>query len=130
MKNSIIRNNPAAARQMELWLAELPAVHGHIQHGLRPVVIVSNDTANASSSTVTVVPLTSNRRKTTQKTHVCLSGYGLSVTSIAQCEQVMTLDKSCLLRRLGEVSRLFDRLSLQHALALQLGIELQVNLAA
>ena len=96
----------------------------------RPVVIVSNDVANNYSPIVTAVPLTSNRKAATLPTHVCLRGYGLAATSIAKCEQVMALDKSCLIRRLGEVSDWYDRLAIQHALAEQLGIELQVNLAA
>lgn len=130
MKNSNLTVTPDFARSMEIWLAELPAVPGHVQHGVRPVVIVSNDVGNTFSPVVTVVPLTSNRKKSTQPTHVCLCGCGLSVTSIAQCEQVMALDKSCLLHRMGEVSQWFDRLAIQHALAVQLGIDLQVNLAA
>ena len=101
-----------------------------MQHGLRPVVIVSNDAANAASPVITVVPLTSNRKKTSQPTHVCLRGYGLSVTSIVQCEQIMALDKRYLVRRIGEVGHWYDRLAIQHALAVQLGIELHVNLAA
>ena len=30
---------------MELWLANLPVIPGYVQHGTRPVVIVSNDVA-------------------------------------------------------------------------------------
>ena len=115
-----------AIHTMELWLANLPVTPGHVQHGTRPVVIVSNDVAN----NVTAVPLTSNRKAATLPTHVCLRGYGLAATSIATSEQVMALDRSCLIRRLGEVSDWYDRLAIQHALAEQLGIELQVNLAA
>ena len=91
-----------AIHTMELWLANLPVTPGHVQHGTRPVVIVSNDVANNFSPIVTAVPLTSNRKAATLPTHVCLRGYGLAATSIA----------------------------IQHALAEQLGIELQVNLAA
>ena len=119
-----------AIHTMELWLANLPVTPGHVQHGTRPVVIVSNDVANNYSPIVTAVPLTSNHKAATLPTHVCLRGYGLAATSIAKCEQVMALDKSCLIRRLGEVSDWYDRLAIQHALAEQLGIELQVNLAA
>lgn len=119
-----------AIHTMELWLADLPVVPGHVQHGVRPVVIVSNDIANNFSPIVTVVPLTTNRKASTLPTHVCLRGYGLSATSIAKCEHIMALDKSCLIRRMGEVSDWYDRLAIQHALAEQLGIELQVNLAA
>ena len=100
------------------------------RQGTRPVVIVSNDIANNFSPIVTVVPLTTNRKASTLPTHVCLRGYVLSATSIAKCEHVMALDQSRLIRRLGEVSDWYDRLAIQHALAEQLGIELQVNLAA
>ena len=110
-----------AIHTMELWLANLPVVPGHVQHGTRPVVIVSNDIANNFSPIVTVVPLTTNRKAATLPTHVCLRGYGLAATSIAKCEQVMALDKSCLIRRLGEVSDWYDRLAIQHALAEQFG---------
>ena len=37
-----------AIHTMELWLADLPVVPGHVQHGTRPVVIVSNDIATTS----------------------------------------------------------------------------------
>lgn len=113
---------------MEIWLAKLPVVPGHVLHGTRPVIIVSND--NAHGQTITIVPLTSNLKTATMPTHVCLQGYGLAVTSVAKCEHVMALDKSCLIRRVGEVSDWYDRLAIQHALAEQLGIELQVCLAA
>ena len=46
------------------------------------------------------------------------------------CEQMMPLDKSCLLRHIGTVYGWYDRLAIQHALATQLGIDLCVNLAA
>ena len=58
-----------------------------------------------------------------------LQGYGLSSGSIAMCEQIMSLDKSCLLRRIGTVYDWYDRLTIQHALATQLGIDLCTNLA-
>ena len=116
-------------RRMELWLASLPAVPGHVQHGTRPVVIVSNDLGNTSSPVVSVVPCTTQRHKPALPTHVYLRGYGLSSGSIAMCEQVMPLDKSCLLQRIGTVHGWYDRLAMQHALAIQLGIDLCINLA-
>ena len=130
MKDSTCIPNFASIRYMDLWLADLPAVPGHVKHGVRPVLVVSNDDFNASSPTLTVVPLTSQRRTLTQPTHVCLRGYGLSVISVAQCEQVMTLDRSCFIRQLGRVANGWDRLAIQHGLARHLGIALCVNLAA
>ena len=58
-----------------------------------------------------------------------LQGYGLSSGSIAMCEQIMSLDKSGLLRRIGTVYGWYDQLAIQHALATQLGIDLCTNLA-
>ena len=75
-------------------------------------------------------PCTTQRHKPALPTHVYLRGYGLSSGSIAMCEQVMPLDKSCLLRHIGTVYGWYDRLAIQHALATQLGIDLCINLAA
>ena len=80
-------------RRMELWWAALPTVPGHVQHGTRPVVIVSNDLSNTYSPVVSVVPCTTQRRKPTLPTHVYLRGYGLSSGSIAMCKQVMPLGR-------------------------------------
>ena len=84
----------------------------------------------ASSPVGSVVPCTTQRHKPALPTHVYLRGYGLSSGSIAMCEQVMPLDKSCLLRHIGTVYGWYDRLAIQHALATQLGIDLCINLAA
>ena len=119
-----------AIHTMELWLANLPVTPGHVQHGTRPVVIVSNDVANNFSPIVTAVPLTSNRKAATLPTHVCLCGYGLAAASIALCEQVMAVDKTRLVRRMGMVYKAYDRMALRHALAIQLGMENHKEIAA
>ena len=37
-------------RKYDIWLADLPAVpESHVQSGVRPVIVVSNDIANAFS---------------------------------------------------------------------------------
>lgn len=110
-------------KQYELWLSNIPASeNSHVQHGYRPVLIVSNDTANTHSPVVTVVPLTSKLSKHHLPTHVVLHEQGLNKNSIALCEQIITLDKSHLLRRIGYVYKSFDRLAIYHALAVQLGM--------
>ena len=115
-------------KRVEIWLANLPAVeNSHIQYGCRPVVIVSNDAANANSPVVTVGPLTSQRHKVHLPTHVYLDGQGLKGASIALCEQIMPLDKHCLLRRLGIIYKPFDRLAICHSLATQLGLEIRMK---
>lgn len=108
-------------KRFEIWLANLPKLeNSHIQCGSRPVVIVSNDAANANSPVITVVPLTSQRHKLAMPTHVYLRGQGLERDSIALCEQVMAVDKRRLTRRIGSVHDPFDQLAMHHALAIQL----------
>ncbi|WP_458398090.1 type II toxin-antitoxin system PemK/MazF family toxin [Anaerotignum sp.] len=110
-------------KQYELWLGNLPASEGsHVQRGYRPVLIVSNDAANTNSPVVTVVPLTSKLNKQHLPTHVFLQEQGLDKNSIALCEQIITLDKSQLLRRIGYIYKSFDRLAIYYALAIQLGM--------
>lgn len=107
-------------KRYEIWLADISAVKdSHVIRGRRPVIIVSNDAVNAGSSIVTVVPLTSKTAKDALPTHVFLSGQGLDCGSLALCDQVMPLDKSRCLRRIGYVYKPFDRLALLHALAVQ-----------
>lgn len=120
-----------AVSQYEIWLADIPVMeNSHIQNGRRPVVIVSNDLANANSPVVTVVPLTARLYKLHLPTHVYLWGQGLDRASIALCEQVMALDKPRLLRRVGVIDKSFDRLSICHALSIQLGLDNQMKIAA
>ena len=108
--------------QFEIWLASLPAVGGSVQSGMRPVVIVSNNAANKFSPVITAVPLTSNLRKTVLPTHVLLRESGLKSPSLALCEQILSVDKSCLVKCIGSVENLFVRLAIRHALLVQLDL--------
>lgn len=80
---------------------------GSEQHGLRPAVVLQNDTGNQCSPTVLVAPLSSRCAKRLP-THVFLSRYStpLKADSIALLEQVRVIDKTRLLQSLG---RLPDR---------------------
>ena len=71
---------------------------------------------------VTVIPLTSNRKKGQLPTHVFISNAGLSCSSIALCEQVQSLDKSRMLKKLGQVTNPFTIRAVEYAVALQLGL--------
>lgn len=108
-------------KRYEIWMAEIPASKdSHVQSGRRPVIIVSNDLANTHSPVITVVPLTAKMNKPHLPTHVYLRGQGLDRSSLALCEQVMSLDKTRCLHRVGYVYKPYERLALQHALAVQL----------
>ena len=90
----------------DIYRANLDPVLGSEQGGTRPVVIVQNNRGNQSSPTVIVAPITSQRKKLTQKTHVAVNPPegGLKYPSLILCEQLRTLEKSRLSRYLGTLS--------------------------
>lgn len=86
-------------------MAGLDPVVGSEQGGTRPVVIVQNDTGNLFAPTVIVIPLTGSPHKPSLPTHapIPLGEAGLWRASTALCEQVRTLEKSRLTRKLGTI---------------------------
>lgn len=107
----------------QIWKAELPAIEGsRVQWGYRPVIIVSNDLANAYSPVVTVIPLTSRKEKKHLRTHVHLKNDGLTTESLALCEQILTIDKSRLRRFVGVIRDPADRAAIHRAMSVQLGM--------
>lgn len=109
--------------QFDIWLANLPTMEGsRVIRGLHPVIVVSNDTVNQCSPVITVVPLTSKLKRLSMPTHVVIRDQGLLCDSVALCEQIMSLDKNCLKRRVGYVHRTFDRYALAQGISVQLGL--------
>ncbi|MPN37551.1 Endoribonuclease EndoA [bioreactor metagenome] len=79
---------------------------GSEQGGVRPVLIIQNDTGNRYSPTVIAAAITSQTGKTRLPTHIELpttESYGLTRDSVVLLEQVRTLDKKRLRERMGHV---------------------------
>ena len=132
MNNNIKYLNPqkpmtaagVGCTRLELWLVDLPKPSDdtHVQYGVRPAIVISNDAANENSPVVSVIPLTSNRKKGQLPTHVFISNPGLTCSSIALCEQIHTLDKSRRLKKLGQITNPFTIRAVEYGLAVQLGL--------
>ena len=93
---------------------------GSEQQGGRPVIVVSNETCNKFSPTVTVVPLTSKDKKPLP-THVELNIEGLPVYGTILCEQVQTVSHYRLGNYVGDVDERIMR-KIENALCVQLDI--------
>ena len=123
MKNR--KNHPQKTRDakpFEIWIAQLPARKGCCTKcGRRPVVVISAE-AYATLSHVSVIPLTKNLTARQLPTHVLLCSRFLDRPSRALCEQVTTVEKPHLIRRIGYVEEPFDRFALRRALALHLNL--------
>ena len=91
----------------ELYYADLSPVIGSEQGGVRPILIVQNDTGNKYSPTIIAAAVTSQLGKAKLPTHIELSAneFGLNKDSVILLEQIRTLDKRRLKERIGELSQ-------------------------
>ena len=89
----------------EIWLAELSPVRGSEQAGTRPVLVMQTNAINRFTTTVLVIPFTTNLRRASLPSCIQVSAGegGLSSESVALCHQLRVLDKTRLTKRLGEV---------------------------
>ncbi len=106
----------------ELYYADLSPVVGSEQGGVRPILIVQNDTGNKYSPTIIAAAITSQINKAKLPTHIELNAneFGLSKDSVILLEQIRTLDKRRLKERIGVLSPLTMR-KVNTALLISLG---------
>ena len=92
-------------RRGDIYYADLSPVVGSEQGGMRPVLIIQNDTGNRHSPTVIAAAITSQTGKANLPTHITLAARscGLTRESVILLEQVRTLDKSRLRERMGRL---------------------------
>lgn len=90
----------------DIFYANLNPTVGSEQDGIRPVLVVQNNKGNRFSPTIVIIPITSSLSKTSLPTHIELENtVGLDKKSIALVEQIRTLDKKRLLRKITCVSQ-------------------------
>ena len=89
----------------DLFYADLSVGVGSEQSGIRPVVI-QNDSGNRFSTTIIISPLTSSKKKNIPTHTFIKSRDDLKENSIALLEQMRTIDKSRLIRKIGELTPL------------------------
>ena len=92
-----------AVSRGEVWMADLAPTIGSEQSGIRPVLVVQTDRANAHSPHTIIVPFTTRIRQRILPSHVlCSIGEGgLTQDSVALCEQIRAIDLVRLIRQLG-----------------------------
>lgn len=90
----------------DLFYADLSVGVGSEQSGIRPVVVIQNDSGNRFSTTIIISPLTSSKKKNIPTHTFIKSRDDLKENSIALLEQMRTIDKSRLIRKIGELTPL------------------------
>ena len=95
----------STVKRGDIYYADLSPVVGSEQGGMRPVLVVQNDTGNKHSPTVIAAAITSQTGKAKLPTHIELNAQsvGLSRDSVILLEQIRTIDKSRLRERMGKL---------------------------
>ena len=97
--------NPARG---DIYLANLEPVKGTETEGTsRPVLIVQNNSITKNFLTIIGIPFTKNLDRSKLPSTVLIkkdTTNRLAVDSVLLCHQIRTLDKSRLVKRLGQIS--------------------------
>ena len=115
--------NRNMVKRGDIYYADLSPVVGSEQGGMRPVLIVQNDTGNRHSPTVIAAAITSQTGKARLPTHIELSArsVGLNRDSVILLEQIRTIDKSRLRERMGKLDEQ-TMSAVDNALAVSFGL--------
>ena len=105
----------------EVYYAELSPVIGSEQGGIRPVLILQNNTGNRHSPTTIIAPITSVQKKSSLPTHIVIDYDFLESVSVVLLEQIRTIDKERLSDCLGRIS-VQDMQRVEAAMAVSLGM--------
>lgn len=107
----------------DMFYADLSPVVGSEQGGVRPVLVVQNNTGNKFSPTVIVSAITAQINKAKLPTHVEIDSkkYGLQKDSVILLEQIRTIDKKRLREKIGHLDEKLMEL-VDEALLISLGL--------
>lgn len=107
----------------DIYYANLEPHLGSEQGGIRPVVVVQNNTANCYSPNLIVAPVTSNTaKKPDHQAHVLVdSNRAFLQPSMILAESVQTISKGRLIRPMGRLS-IPELIRLNYALLYQLDL--------
>lgn len=106
----------------ELYYADLDPVEGSEQGGVRPVLIIQNDTGNKFSTTTIIAPISSYKHNKKEiPTHYILNRV-LENKSFVLMEQIRVIDKMRLIRYLGKLKD-NEMDQIDEMVAISLGLE-------
>src|SRR6266853_2235154 len=98
---------PSSPKRGEIWDVNWSPGRGAEQQGMRPALIIQNDRGNGSLSYPLTIVASMSRTERELPLHVRIAPNeenGLSDFTDVKCEQVMTIEKSRLLRRRGVIT--------------------------
>ena len=108
MNNNTLNNSNLEITRGTIVMVDLPLGNGSVQGGVRPAVVISNDKGNKFSPVLIVVPLTSRVKKYMPTHHTIEPSTinGLTKTSIALAEQIITIGKDAVRNVIGSLEEM------------------------
>ena len=108
----------------EVYLVSLDPTIGAEIGKSRPALVISNDKNNEFADTVTVLPITSKIVKVYPFEVLHAKGTaGLPEDSKVKCNQIRTIDKSRLIKRIGQIDKALLE-EVEKAILIHLGIKM------
>src|SRR5712692_1124022 len=105
--NQLPLYTPSNPRRGEIWDVNWSPGRGAEQQGTRPALVIQNDRGNASSTYPLTIVASMSRTERELPLHVRIAPSeenGLTDFTDVKCEQVMTIEKSRLIRLRGSIS--------------------------
>lgn len=99
-----MRNSAAFPKRGEVWLVNFNPGRGSEQRGIRPAVIIQNDVGNQFSSTTIVAAITRTIKIYPVTVFLPKGSCGLDFDSMINLAQLLTIDKSRLMKKLGTLN--------------------------
>ncbi|MGV2887915.1 type II toxin-antitoxin system PemK/MazF family toxin [Paenibacillus sp. O199] len=110
---------------MEVWNVDLGKGEDHVQGGVRPCLVVSNDIGNRYSPVVIIAPLTSSKIKKPMPTHVYVDAEscGMYSDSTILFEQILTIPKKKLEFKIFDMPKIYFK-KIEKAMQISLSMSL------
>ena len=102
----------------DIFNVDLGRPYGSEQGGIRPCLVIQNDTGNEFSTTTIVIPSTTSTKNYTAS-HVRITS--LNKPSYLLCEQIRIVDKARFKNKLGKLKS-SEMVEVERVLKLQLGM--------
>lgn len=91
-------------RRGEVWRVNFNPARGSEQRGIRPALVIQNDTGNIYASTTIVAAITSTIKEFPITVILAAGDGGLRQRSMVNTAQLLSIDKARLQKRLGRLS--------------------------
>jgi len=115
-------NRDVFLRRGDIWLVNFNPAQGSEQRGIRPALIIQNDVGNEVSPVTIVAAISSVTKTYPINVEIKPSESGLEKDSVVKLNQIRTIDKKRLIKRLGKLD--FSKMkAVNSALMLSLGLQ-------